>query len=195
MKEKESPINNMLNNEERSHLLVIARNAIREALDLPLLDVEPVRSPVLEEHRGAFVTLKISGRLRGCIGHIEATQALRRTIRAMAKAAAFQDPRFPPLTAGEISSATIEISVLSPLERISRPEEIEVGKHGIIVERGFQRGLLLPQVAEEYSWDRNPFLEHTCRKAGLPADAWQEADTRIFVFSAEVFGEASAPGA
>jgi AmmeMemoRadiSam system protein A len=195
MQDDHPSIDAPLGEETRNYLLVTARNAIFETLDLPRSDVDEVSNPVLDSQRGAFVTLKISGRLRGCIGHIEGSQPLRQTIEAMAKAAAFQDPRFPPLAADEAPSISIEISILTPLKQISRPEEIEVGKHGLVVEKGFHRGLLLPQVAEEYKWEQDAFLEHTCRKAGLPADAWQDADTRIFVFSAEVFGEEPASGA
>lgn len=189
MENIDKEINPVLSKEERNYLLGTARNAILEALDLPRLNVETVASPVLESHRGAFVTLKTSGRLRGCIGHIEGSRPLPHTVEAMAKAAAFQDPRFPPLTAKEVPSLSIEISILSPLKQISQPEEIVVGKHGLVVEKGFQRGLLLPQVAVEYNWGRSVFLEHTCRKAGLPSEAWRDEDTRIYVFSAEVFGE------
>jgi AmmeMemoRadiSam system protein A len=178
-----------LSKEDRTHLLVTARNAILEKLDLPPLAIEKVTSPILDSCRGAFVTLKTSGRLRGCIGHIEGSQPLRQTIEAMANAAAFQDPRFHPLTADEVPSLSIEISILTPLVQITEPEEIEVGKHGLVIESGYNRGLLLPQVAVEYNWNKTVFLEHTCQKAGLPADAWQEPETRIYLFSAEVFGE------
>jgi AmmeMemoRadiSam system protein A len=194
MKDDNPSLDTPLGKEERNFLLVTARNAIFEVLDLPRVDVDELSNPLLDSQRGAFVTLKISGRLRGCIGHIEGSRPLRQTIEAMAKAAAFQDPRFPPLGSNEASSISIEISILSPLKQISQPDQIEVGKHGLVVEKGFHRGLLLPQVAEEYKWEREVFLEHTCRKAGLPADAWQDADTRIFVFSAEVFGEEAASG-
>jgi AmmeMemoRadiSam system protein A len=187
-------MNQPLSKEERDYLLATARNAILAALGLPRIDMDSLSSPNLRSRRGAFVTLKNSGQLRGCIGHIEGSQPLTLTIEAMAKAAALQDPRFQPLTADEVSSTQIEISILTQLEQISRPEEIEVGKHGLVVEQGHNRGLLLPQVAVEYNWQRGVFLEHTCQKAGLPADAWQEPDTRIYVFSAEVFREPSASG-
>jgi len=105
----------------------------------------------------------------------------------MAAAAAFQDPRFPPVTKKELKDLDIEISVLTPFEQITDVNKIEVGKHGIYMERGFYSGLLLPQVATEYGWGRETFLEHTCRKAGLPPDAWKDKETRIYIFSADIF--------
>ncbi len=178
-----------LSSEEREHLLKLARNAIVEELGLPGTNITPLSSEVLDSRCGAFVTLKIDGRLRGCIGYIEAVKPLKETVVEMAKAAAFRDPRFPSLGQEEIPSTTIEISVLSPLSRIEDSNIIEVGRHGLIVEKGIYKGLLLPQVAVEHGWDKETFLEHTCEKAGLPAYAWKEPDTQIYVFSAEVFGE------
>jgi AmmeMemoRadiSam system protein A len=105
----------------------------------------------------------------------------------MAQAAAFEDPRFPPLTQKELADLEIEISVLTPFRQVRDVTEIEVGKHGLFLERGGRSGLLLPQVATEYRWDRQTFLEHTCLKAGLPREAWQDPETRIYVFSAEIF--------
>jgi AmmeMemoRadiSam system protein A len=105
----------------------------------------------------------------------------------MAEAAAFDDPRFPPVTKEELKDLSIEISVLTPFKQITDVSEIEVGKHGIYMERGFYSGLLLPQVATEYGWDRETFLEQTCRKAGLPPDAWKEKNTKIYIFSADIF--------
>jgi AmmeMemoRadiSam system protein B/AmmeMemoRadiSam system protein A len=144
-------------------------------------------SPVLREKRGGFVTLKKNGALRGCIGYIEAYKPLYQTVREMARAAAFNDPRFPPLRAAEWPAVTVEISVLTPLQRISDPGFIEVGKHGILLRNGPSSGLLLPQVAVEYSWEREEFLNHTCLKAGLRGDCWRHPETEIFIFSAEIF--------
>ncbi|NPA25215.1 MAG: AmmeMemoRadiSam system protein A [Deltaproteobacteria bacterium] len=144
-------------------------------------------SPVLKEKRGAFVTLKKHGELRGCIGYIEAYKPLYLTIREMARAAAFNDPRFPPLTAEEWPAVEVEISVLSPLREIDDPELIEVGRHGILLRNDPYSGVLLPQVAVEYGWNREEFLEHTCMKAGLAGDCWRRPGTRIFIFSAEIF--------
>jgi AmmeMemoRadiSam system protein A len=125
--------------------------------------------------------------LRGCIGHIRADHPLHATIKDMAIAAAFEDPRFSPLSRKEFDKIDIEISVLTPFKRITDINAIEVGKHGIYIVKGFYSGLLLPQVATEYGWDRVAFLEHTCNKAGLPKDAWKEKDTEIYLFSADVF--------
>ncbi|MFH1754295.1 MAG: AmmeMemoRadiSam system protein A [Candidatus Latescibacterota bacterium] len=194
MEHDKKEIDTSLNRAEKDYLLAIARNAILGELDMPQAHVARQSNPILRSHRGAFVTLKIAGRLRGCIGYIEGSSPLQKTIADMAKAAAFQDPRFPALTAKEVPSVTIEISILSPLFPITQPEEIEVGKHGLVIEQGYRRGLLLPQVASEYKWDRDVFLEHTCEKAGLAKDAWKDADTRIFVFSAQVFAEEEAGG-
>jgi AmmeMemoRadiSam system protein A len=141
----------------------------------------------LSEKRGAFVTLKTHGQLRGCIGHIQAIKPLSQTVIDMAQAAAFQDPRFPPLSRQELKDLSIEISALTPFRPIKSIQEIQVGKHGLYIERGYHSGLLLPQVAEEYGWDTQTFLEHTCQKAGLPKDAWKDSNTKIQIFSAEIF--------
>jgi AmmeMemoRadiSam system protein A len=133
------------------------------------------------------VTLHKDGKLRGCIGHIRAKKPLVETIVEMAEAAAFQDPRFPPVSSQELDQLDYEISVLTPLRRIKDVEEIQVGIHGIYLKRGGSSGLLLPQVATEWGWDRTTFLEHTCTKAGLPEDAWKDTKTEIYIFSADVF--------
>jgi len=143
----------------------------------------------LEEKRGAFVSLKKRGRLRGCIGFIEAKKPLAKTVEEMAIAAAFQDPRFEPLKKEELKDLRLEISVLTPLRRIADVGEIEVGVHGLYIRKGGCAGLLLPQVATEYGWDRDTFLRETCCKAGLAPDAWRDRDTEIYHFSADVFGE------
>ena len=135
------------------------------------------------------MTLRQDGRLRGCIGSFVGTGPLIDTVREMAISASTRDPRFPPLTTAELEEVDLEISVLSPLRQIDDPSEIEVGRHGIFITRGFHSGVLLPQVATEYGWDRETFLEHTCAKAGLPADAWRDPETQIEVFEAQVFGE------
>ncbi|MBN1884587.1 MAG: AmmeMemoRadiSam system protein B [Candidatus Krumholzibacteriota bacterium] len=173
----------------RRFLLRLARRTIARALgdDAPL--PERPASNVLGEKRGGFVTLKKGGRLRGCIGYIEAVKPLADTISEMAVAAAFDDYRFPPVTADEIDGIEIEISVLSPVVRIADPGRVEVGRHGIIITRGSHRGLLLPQVAVEWNWDRERFLDQTCVKAGLEPGAWRKEGTVIEVFSADVFSE------
>ncbi len=146
-----------------------------------------IRSDILKEKRGAFVTLKKKDQLRGCIGYIDAIKPLHQTVREMAVAAAFHDPRFPKLSSEEFEQLTFEISVLGPLLRISDIHEIEVGKHGLYITRGRNSGLLLPQVATAYGWGRITFLEETCHKAGLPPQAWKDKDTKIYIFSADVF--------
>lgn len=135
------------------------------------------------------MTLKKNEELRGCIGSFEARGSLYKTVEEMARSAAFHDPRFPPVSANELKEMKIEISVLSPLRKIKSIDEIEVGKHGIYVMRGMYRGVLLPQVATQYSWDKVTFLEETCHKAGLPANAWKDGETEIYVFSADIFAE------
>lgn len=175
--------------EARNECLYLARKALHEFLrrqQEPRL-YQPVH-PVLREPRGAFVTLKRHGELRGCIGYVEAIKPLWETIEDCAISAASRDPRFEPVAAEELADLDIEISVLSPLEDLPDPAGVEVGRHGILIEKGYHRGLLLPQVATEYGWNREQFLAHTCLKAGLPMDAWRHG-AKIKVFSADVFGE------
>ncbi len=187
--EKKSDSESGLKNEEKKALLELARKTIRLVLDDKKPPEPQYKFPVFKEKRGAFVTLNKNNMLRGCIGYVKAFKPLEETIIDMAQAAAFRDPRFPPLVKDEFDDLEIEISVLSPIKEIENVEEIEVGKHGIIIERGMNSGLLLPQVATEYGWDRETFLEHTCQKAGLPRDSWKKEDTTIRIFSAEVFHE------
>jgi AmmeMemoRadiSam system protein A len=177
-----------LSEAERTTLLETARGSIAARFEGARLPV-PEPTPALGTPCGAFVTLKIQGRLRGCIGHITAAAPLIETVRDVALSSAFDDPRFPPLARDELERATIEVSVLSPFRRTRDPAEIRVGTHGILVRRGGRSGLLLPQVATEQGWERDEFLAHTCRKAGLPDDAWRDPDTVIEIFSAIVFGE------
>jgi AmmeMemoRadiSam system protein A len=137
---------------------------------------------------GAFVTLHKHGDLRGCIGHVEANQSLGVTVARCAIAACSADPRFPSVGARELDEIDLELSLLGPLEPVVAPDEIEVGRHGLVIEKGWHRGLLLPQVATEWGWDREAFLAHTCQKAGLPPDAWRQG-AKLWKFEAEVFGE------
>ena len=176
-----------LTDEDKVCLHTIALNAIRKRLLSESQGDPPSPSARLEECRGAFVTLKIKGALRGCIGCITPRGPLSRIVGDMAVQAAFCDPRFQPLTQEELGRIDIEISVLTSFQDIKGPEEIEVGKHGLFVCKGSQSGLLLPQVATEHDWDRIEFLEWTCQKAGLHKDAWKEPGTRIQVFSADIF--------
>ncbi|HYC59970.1 MAG TPA: AmmeMemoRadiSam system protein A [Thermoanaerobaculia bacterium] len=181
----------MLNQEQRSQLLRIARESIEAMLDgrRPHFDVATLDDD-LKRPSGAFVTLnERSGELRGCIGSIEARAPLAQAVSSSAINAAFRDPRFYPVTREELPNLHIEISVMSPIVPVSSIDEIEVGCDGLIISRGSRAGLLLPQVATEYEWDRETFLSQTCVKAGLPPDCWQSPDCRIEKFSAEVFGE------
>ncbi len=172
--------------EERQVLLRLAHQAIEAALqDLELDLTSP--SEHLDQPRGAFTTLHLHARLRGCIGYVFPNQSLYRTIAETARAAAFDDPRFQPVTWAEAEELKVEISVLSPLQPIA-PEEVVVGTHGLIVTQGSRRGLLLPQVPVEWEWDRETFLTQTCLKAGLPSDALLHG-AQLQAFTAEVFGE------
>ncbi len=173
--------------EEKETLRQIAWAAIKAKLTGERADRPAAISKALQEKCGAFVSLHSSGQLRGCIGQIYAHQPLYQVVEAMALAAAFEDPRFPPLAPQELPKIDLEISVLTPLQRIKDIQEIEVGKHGLYIKKGFHSGLLLPQVAVEHNWDRVTFLEETCRKAGLPRNAWKEKDAEIYIFSAEIF--------
>lgn len=179
-----------LSTEEKELLLLAARESIKAHFgkaSIPKADYD--KHPNLKINAGAFVTLKINGELRGCIGFITSEQPLFETICLAAKHAAFQDPRFPPLTAKEIEIITIEISVLSPLHKISNYDEIEIGKHGLLVEKGPYRGLLLPQVAVEHNLSRDQFLSSVCMKAGLPQDYWQKNKINLKIFTAVIFQE------
>jgi AmmeMemoRadiSam system protein A len=174
---------------DQEQLLRLARKAIQSHLKGEAVPPPANPSPVLCQPRGVFVTLHRQGRLRGCIGYLEAVKPLIQAVEEMAAAAAFHDPRFAPLREEELTDLEVEISVLTPMQRLAKMEDIQVGKHGLFVERGLSRGLLLPQVATEWNWDRQTFLEQTCCKAGLPPDAWKDPNTRIFVFTAEIFSD------
>lgn len=175
-----------LKEEEKEILKKIAKDAIEGVL-FGKEETIPSIPQRLKEMGGAFVTLKKKGRLRGCIGYIREIMPLYKTVREAAIHAAFHDPRFEPLRKEEWPEIEIEISVLTPMKRIESPEEIEIGKHGLYIERGPYSGLLLPQVATEYGFDRITFLEETCLKAGLERNAWKSKETNIYIFSAEVF--------
>ncbi len=147
-----------------------------------------VTEPELQMKKGVFVTLKKGDLLRGCIGDIDGKRSLWQSAQEIVIAAATRDPRFPPLAEEELKDIHIEISVLSPFEKISDPTCIRIGQHGILVKKSPFSGLLLPQVAVEQGWDVLTFLEHACKKAWLPADAWKDPETKIYVFTAQVFG-------
>ena len=156
---------------DKAALLDIVKKTIASKVNNKVLPKTEADSDILKEKRGAFVTLKKRGHLRGCIGYIKAVKPLWETVQEMAVAAAFHDPRFPSLKPDELKDLSFEVSVLSPLRRINDINEIEVGKHGLYIVRGYNSGLLLPQVAVEYGWDRENFLAETCYKAGLPPQA------------------------
>jgi MEMO1 family protein len=185
--EKKVGVDLGLNEEEKKTLHQIAKTVIENKAKGKAVPEFKIESPVLKENRGAFVTIHKRGQLRGCIGYIEGQGPLHKTIEKMAEAAAFKDPRFTPVKENELPELELEISVLTPLKRITDVNEIQVGKHGIYIVKGMWAGLLLPQVATEYGWDRQTFLEHTCQKANLPSNAWKEKDTEIYIFSADIF--------
>jgi AmmeMemoRadiSam system protein A len=176
---------------DRDALLRIARDALEAAVTgRAPQPVNGEETPALLRPAACFVTLHMrDGSLRGCIGTLEGHQALSKEVREMTAAAALRDPRFPPVGSAELPHLRIGLSVLSPAHPIRDPREVEVGRHGLVIERGPARGVLLPQVPVEQGWDRETFLAHTCRKAGLPVDAWEDPDTTISVFSADVFEE------
>jgi AmmeMemoRadiSam system protein A len=171
---------------DRAALLAIARQAL-EARVHGQPAPRPPDGGVFDLPCGAFVSIHRQGRLRGCLGRLE-LQPLSETVVHLATVVADSDPRFDPVAVAELDDMDLEISVLTPEREISAIDQIELGRHGLIIEQGYRRGLLLPQVAVEHRWDRTTFLEHTCLKAGLPRDAWQHG-ARILVFEAEVFGD------
>ena len=176
--------------EFRSALLQWARHAVVEAVSRAQLPVDVPQHGIFLERRGVFVTLHVRGRLRGCIGVVEAQETLGESIMRCAAGAALRDPRFSPLQTEELEELHIEISLMSAPAPI-RPEEIEIGRHGLLVISGARRGLLLPQVATEHQLDPQQFLQETCRKAGLPLEAWREGGTEILAFTCEIFSEGS----
>ena len=171
---------------ERGLLLSLAHRSIEAAVEERQLEL-PSPSDHLAQCRGAFTTLHLRGKLRGCIGYVFPTSPLYRTVAETARAAALDDPRFHPVAAEEVTALKVEISVLSPLRPIA-PEEIVIGKHGLVVSQGSRRGLLLPQVPVEWNWEAQTFLAQTCLKAGLAADAWRYG-AELQAFTAEVFSE------
>ncbi len=175
--------------EERTILLQLAHESILSALEHREISLTPP-SPHLSEPRGAFTTIYFQSVLRGCVGYVFPVASVYRTVAETARAAAFEDTRFSPVTLEEAAGLEISLSILSPLKSIT-PEEVEIGVHGLVVSQGGRRGLLLPQVPVEHQWDRITFIEQTCRKAGLPLDAWQKGAT-LEAFSAELFGDRGA---
>jgi AmmeMemoRadiSam system protein B/AmmeMemoRadiSam system protein A len=177
-----------LSEQDKKILMDIARKTIESRVKGEKLPKFEVDSPILKENRGAFVTIKEHGQLRGCIGYMEAIKPLYITVQEMAESAALKDPRFPPVTPAELDKLELEISVLTPLRKIKDIEEIEIGKHGILLKKGYQQGVFLPQVATEQGWDRITFLEQICHKAGIyDKNCWKDKEAEIYVYSAEVF--------
>jgi AmmeMemoRadiSam system protein A len=172
--------------EERTLLLRLAHESILAALEHRAISLDPP-SPHLAEPRGGFASLYLHGELRGCVGYVLPSTSVYRTVAETARAAAFEDSRFSPVSLEEARELEIELSILSPPVPIA-PEAVEIGRHGLLISLGGQRGLLLPQVAAERHWDAETFLEQTCRKAGLPHDAWRKG-ALVEGFTAEVFGE------
>ena len=178
----------MFTDTQKQALLMIAREAVQGQLsgETSVFGI----SEQLPDASGVFVTIKRHGELRGCLGTLQLQSHLPEEVARCAKDSAARDPRFPPVTVEELPDTTLEISVLGPLEPIDPfdPDAFEIGRHGLVVEQGARRGLLLPQVATEWGWSREEFLRRTCEKAGLPGDAWRRG-AQVYRFAAEVFGE------
>jgi len=177
--------------DERTLLLRLAHDSILSALEQREIPLDPPTEH-LAQPRGVFTSLHLDGQLRGCVGYVLPVSSVYRAVAETARAAAFEDTRFYPVTRDEASALVIELSILSPPQPI-QPEAVEIGRHGLLIGMAGHRGLLLPQVPLEHHWDRVTFLEQTCRKAGLPLNAWQQGAT-IEAFTAEVFGDDLSPG-
>jgi AmmeMemoRadiSam system protein A len=178
----------LLSAKEQKELLKIARDTIISHVNSGKVPAVDTSSKGLNLESGCFVTIKQKGQLRGCIGNFVSEKPLYKLVQEMSVSAATRDPRFYPMKPEDLVDFELEISVLSPLEKTASIEEIQVGVHGIYIIKGSYRGVLLPQVATDYGWDRDEFLKHTCIKAGLPENAWQR-ECDIYIFSALVFGE------
>ncbi len=182
-----------LNTQQQRVLLDLARRTIEQYVTDRSVPELPEGDPAFSAERAVFVTLHKDGQLRGCIGGLEAQHPLAEAVRSSAVSAATQDPRFPPVSPDELDDIEIEVSVLSPLEKVESPDEIVVGLHGVMVSDGMRRGVFLPQVAPEQGWDRETMLSYLCaHKAGLPADAWK-AGADLYVFTTQVFSEEDLP--
>jgi hypothetical protein len=184
------PEDGALSPEERRELLRVARRSLEEHFAGRGPFRPKSESPTLRERRGAFVTLHRGpgGDLRGCVGMMHAEESLARTVARMAVAAGTEDGRFDSVTAEELPELHIEISALGPMRPI-RPDDVEVGRHGLLISHDGRRGVLLPQVPVEHDWDRETFLDHTCLKAGLSPGTWKEEGVELLAFTADVFGE------
>jgi AmmeMemoRadiSam system protein A len=182
-----------LSEADRQSLLLLARKAVVEAVSRRELPEPIPQEGIFGVRRGVFVTLHVGGKLRGCIGTTECGEPLGAAIVRCAASAALHDSRFPPMRSSELEDLEMEISVLSPVAPI-RPEEIEIGRHGLVISDAGHRGLLLPQVASEHGLTREEFLAETCRKAGLPREAWQLPSTQIEGFTCEVCADGEKSG-
>jgi len=181
----------LLSDTEKRFLLEAARSSVVSAVRKTVPPSFELNEPSLLRRCGAFVTLREGNELRGCIGYIDPIKPLGITVCEVAAKAALEDTRFPPVTPGELEEINIEISVISPLTRMKDITEIEVGKHGLLIEYKRSRGLLLPQVPAEFGWDRSTFLAQTARKAGLPPLIWNNPEAETYFFTAEIFDEKS----
>ncbi len=179
----------ILDEEARKELLALAREALESYFRTGRIPSSNPARPELLQRAGAFVSLHNDEDLRGCIGLLSSDEELYRTIQRCALSAALEDTRFRPVSQPEVSQLKIEISVLSPFQPVTDVNLVEVGRHGLMISLGRARGLLLPQVATKYGWDRESFLNQTCRKAGLPAQAWRQPGAKIEIFEAQVFSE------
>jgi hypothetical protein len=189
MPAKQSKDEEVVNKAEQQELLNLAKLTVESVVKTGKKPDYANKMPGLDRPLGAFVTLREKGQLRGCIGRFEPDIPIYEVVMEMAVAAATQDYRFPPVSEKELDKLEYEISVLSPLRKVGSWKEIEIGKHGVEVARGMGRGVFLPQVATETGWDIETFMNTLCeQKAGLPADAWKDPKTDIYVFTAQVFG-------
>ncbi len=179
-----------LNREQQVKLLQLARKTISEKLGINAgIETPDFSDEIFMEKTGAFVTLHLDRQLRGCIGYIQGVKPIPETVKEVSLSSAFNDPRFTPLSEKEYSLIDIEISIMSPIEDVTDINDIVVGRDGLIISKGYNRGLLLPQVPVEQGWDKSEFLTHTCYKAGLPGDSWKREGVQIEKFSAQVFSE------
>jgi len=180
----------MYSDDDKKIMLSAAREVLSVCVKGDDVKMPEILSKLDSEPTGIFITLHtIKGELRGCIGYLNGVKSLPDAIVEMTKAASTEDPRFDPVNEAELNDIVLEISLLSPMKKIDSPDAIEIGKHGLVISDGFNKGLLLPQVATENNWDKITFLEHTCEKARLSRDAWKSEKTEISIFSAEVFEE------
>jgi AmmeMemoRadiSam system protein A len=183
----------MLNDSDKDALLKLARKTLEAHFADESTPACPASNQALNEQKGAFVSLHRGTELRGCIGQLYPDRELGKVVQHCVLSAAMEDMRFVPVARDELEGLSIEISVLSPFRRVQSIGEIEVGKHGLYIVKGRFRGLLLPQVATQYRWDREKFLEQTCLKAALPKSAWQDPQTAIYTFEADVFSDTPVP--